>query len=229
MNPENLPEREEYKYYIPRSVYSHLMNDLGMFTKMDDNVKAKDGKYHVTSIYFDSIGLKSYFDKIEGQSKREKLRLRHYPSDIKGPLNVELKCKRGNKCIKKKVRVNRDEWQKILQGKYVGIDLFKGINHIHPFIRIDYKRKALFAKNDRKIRITVDYNVKCRRFIKGTSSKSYISALKPGAIILEIKTPNYFPFWLTAIIKKYSLNRSAISKYTLAVQSVATNSCLCVK
>ena len=221
--------REEYKYYIPLRFYPRLMEDLGMFKKMDDNAKVAGDGYHVTSIYFESIELKAYFDKIEGQANREKLRLRHYSTDRKGPLNVELKCKRGNKCIKKKVKVNQDEWDKILRGNYVGIELFRGINHMHPFVRVDYKRKAFFAKNDRNIRITVDYNVRCARFIKGLLRKSYIPAIPPGAIILEIKTPNYFPFWLTAIIKKYSLKKGAISKYTLAVQSLAVNSALSVK
>lgn len=239
MKQKNILAREEYKYYVPITIYPHLAEDLKKFTVKDGFAKSKEGFYKVSSIYFENMKMRSYFDKIDGQAKRIKLRSRYYPESRTGTHNMEFKYKIYDKSIKRKTSINQETLEQILSNKLSELntnepflsDLVKFIktNHFLPFIRIDYKRRALYGKNDKNIRITFDTEVKGSRYIKNCTSEPYIPALPGGSMILEIKTPNYFPFWLTTIIKKYSLKKSAISKYTLATQNLAINSSLYVK
>lgn len=235
------PIREEYKYHVPITVYPHLVEDLKKFTKMDSYADNAGGFYQVASIYFENMEMKSYCDKIDGLAKRTKLRLRYYPLNLNSEFSVEFKYKILDRCLKRKANINHDLWIKILYDDFTDLQQFenepilldflkfKKAYHFWPFIKIDYKRKALSGKNDKNTRITFDYDVKCSRFLKDASCEPYIPALPSGTIILEIKTPNYFPFWLTSIIKKYSLKKSAISKYALSVQNLAINSSLSIK
>ncbi|MDD5043622.1 MAG: polyphosphate polymerase domain-containing protein [Patescibacteria group bacterium] len=237
---KNFLPREEYKYYVPLSAYPFLLQDLKKFVLRDKNAP-KSGVYQVASIYFENMALRSYFDKIEGQARKIKLRLRFYPLDAESQLNIEFKYKILDQCLKVKTRVDPALLPKILADKplppaQIKNDPvlwkfleFKKINNFWPFIRIDYKREAFFAQNDRDIRITFDYDVRCCRSGSQELCKPFIPALPPGTKILEIKTPGRFPFWLAYLIKKYSLRKTSISKYSLAVQNMALNSSLSVK
>ena len=86
----------------------------------------------------------------------------------------------------------------------------------------------MFSKTDRNVRITLDRNIRCQRLVGKDHFNSSIHVGSPANVILEIKSPGYFPYWLAHIIKKYSLRRQAISKYALAVQDLAVNSSLSV-
>ena len=228
--------RVEYKYFLPENIKSAFFQDLKLFMRPDRHAKAKDSSYQVSSIYFDNMQLKSYHEKVEGQPHRAKLRVRFYPDSGNVELfNIELKIKRYDRIIKKKNVLSRKDLC-LLTGslndttfleandpvsryilKLVSFDRFL------PFLRIDYKRHAFFSLNDDKIRVTIDSDIFCGRFYPGINAGPTLPVLPRGVEILEIKTPDYFPFWLTFLMKKYSLNLSAISKYALSVQNMAAN------
>ena len=210
------------------------------FVELDKHVTKQNRFYPVYSLYFEDFGLSSYHDKLAGQINRLKMRLRFYDLDTSsGLIKTELKYKFSDLYLKRQSALDHNLFQKLINKKIFPLDTIKNpetkrflmiakYNNFRPFIRIDYERQALYAKNDKNVRITFDKNVKCSRVTTGNLKPFNIRVLPLGTIILEIKTPNYFPYWLTYIIKKYNLKRVAISKYTLAVQNLATNSSLCI-
>jgi SPX domain protein involved in polyphosphate accumulation len=237
-NGQNLSPRNEYKYFVPITKYAHLLKDIKLFAVADDNATNKDGFYTVSSIYFENLQLRSYFDKLDGLARRYKLRLRFYSMENKDEINFELKCKIFNKCIKKKTKFKSQLLPMILEENCLEeikdpilLDFInvKKANGLFPFIRIDYKRKPFFDKNDSNTRITFDYDVNCCRYEEDIDKLPWIPVVPHGNIILEIKTRECFPFWLPYLVKKYSLKKIPISKYLLAVQNVSLNSSLSIK
>lgn len=277
MKKHRIPQRIEYKYYVPLIVRPYLLEDLSKFTLFDIHAQDKKGNYKVASIYFENHALQAYHDKLAGLTERVKIRIRIYAD---GFTVCEFKYKIFDKSFKEKTKINYDLLNQLCApiseypngaprarprapsisaggtrrsrrvhaniagqsplpsakaGKKIKDPVLlhffesKKVNNLQPFIRIDYTRKAFLATNDQDVRITFDYNVKCCRFNGNLKTEPHIPVLPPDLGVLEIKTPNYFPFWLSFIIKKYSLKRTAISKYALGVQNLALNSSLIVE
>lgn len=230
-------QRSEFKYFIPLSIRPFLLDDLSKFTTYDDFSAKKNGSYDVASIYFENWAMQAYHEKIGGQQNRVKLRFRFYPPFNEGDLiNMELKIKDGMAGCKKRMKVCLKNFQEVCK---FGISelitqateieggqpfLLKRMASYRPFIRIDYRRTALVSYSDPNIRITLDQDIFCGRNNGDLENQPNIRFLPAETSILEIKSPFYFPFWLTTLIKKYSLSRSAISKYAFSTQKLAFNS-----
>jgi hypothetical protein len=77
------------------------------------------------------------------------------------------------------------------------------------------------------VRLTVDSEVRCGRFNGDlAASPTTLPVFPPLTTLLEVKTPGYFPFWLTGLVRRLDLTRCAISKYAASLQAVARNSSL---
>ncbi|MFH1459864.1 MAG: polyphosphate polymerase domain-containing protein [Candidatus Omnitrophota bacterium] len=234
--------RIEYKYYLPQHERANFINDLKKFTKKDKYGQGEDSVYQISSVYFETLGLKSYFDKLKGESDRLKLRVRFYrPLNVTGPIKVELKYRRLDKVIKKTILMSYECVQNLLKSDFNSSQLddtdplisyfikLRKAEHYYPFIRIDYSRNAFFAKNDDGIRVTIDAKTYCSRFFGDIQIKPHIPVLSEEVQILELKCQDYIPFWFVYLIKKYSLQQSSISKYLLSAQKQACNSSLFLK
>lgn len=232
--------RIEYKYFVPVEQYPHLLADLKLFTTPDVHLSPQQVSYPVSSIYFENTKLQTYHTKIDGLAKRYKLRVRSYRGSEKTVQMLEIKYKLYDTCVKERTVVDRSMVDAFLSRiPHTSSDVFKDntvlehalryrhLNQLVPFIQIDYNRQALFGLSDNKIRITIDSDIKCCRYYASSPVRPYIPVF-PGAVILEIKTADYFPYWITHLVHKYGLKRSTISKYVLSVQRVAMNSSLCV-
>ncbi len=231
--------RIEYKYYLPVDVRSYFLADLRPFTRQDSHALAK-GHYPIASIYFDTVELNAYHDKLAGALDRFKCRLRFYPPlEENSYVKAELKYKISDKIVKDASRVSYQGFLDLLQSRsrrHAGdCPVMRRIHHLiqtykfYPFMRIDYNRKAFFGSTDSGVRITIDSNIFCNRFSGNPTMQPHIPVLPPGLDVLEIKSRGYLPVWLTYLIKKYSLTRSAISKYSLGAQNLARNSSFFLK
>ena len=66
--------RHEYKFVIPYEEMLALREKLNKLLDIDRNY---DG-YMIRSLYFDSINDSDYYDKLNGEMNRKKIRLRIY-------------------------------------------------------------------------------------------------------------------------------------------------------
>ena len=230
------PSRIEYKYFIHKRIRPHILNDLLQFMHFDRHENLPDHSYKVASIYFEDHGLTSYHEKLEGQPYRKKVRVRFYPQSNLAGGNLEIKYKKLDQGFKSRITLSESVMKNLLNGniderlKELEDPFLERImvelktNGFKPFIKIDYNRVALQSKTDTSVRVTLDSDVRCTRFLRNQTVHTYISVVPRGMEILEIKSGRYFPYFLCYLIKKYSLKKSAISKYAYAVQNLGLNS-----
>ncbi len=123
----------------------------------------------VNNIYFDSLGLNSYYDNVEGQERRTKVRIRWYGEmfgDIKDPV-LEYKIKTGllgkkeSFVLKSFVLDTGFEKERIENAisaenlpEHVRIELIS----LKPVLLNCYKRKY-FLSADKNFRITIDHHL----------------------------------------------------------------------
>ena len=76
---------------------------------------AKDGKYHIRSLYFDNLDDKALREKIDGVNGREKFRIRYYNGDT-SVINLEKKSRLNGLGTKFSARLTKDEVYRIIAG-----------------------------------------------------------------------------------------------------------------
>lgn len=232
--------RIEYKYFIYKKFRPYILNDLLQFMHFDRHENLPDHSYKVASIYFEDHGLTSYQEKLEGQPYRKKTRIRFYPQSNFAGANLEIKYKNIEQGFKTKINLSESLMTDLLNGS--GNESLKTIENpvlrrvivglktsgLKPFVKIDYNRIAFYSKTDTNVRVTLDSDVKCSRFSRHLTAHTHIPVIPSEMEILEIKSGRYFPYFLCYLIKKYSLKKSAISKYAYAVQNLGLNSSMSI-
>jgi SPX domain protein involved in polyphosphate accumulation len=231
------PDRVEYKYLIPNHIISFVQKDVEMFSEFDLHSASKP--YFVSSTYFDNHRLQSYHEKLAGDNKRIKLRIRRYSKNA-DTYFVEFKIKNSGNGVKIKKTINKYQYDRLLKrdlsflvhGEHARLEdnlLFSMIKleGYRPLIEISYQRSAMVSSSDSNIRITFDTDIFCSR-ISGFSGNisTPLLVLDNKYTIMEIKGPHYFPSWLDMVLNKYDLKKAAVSKYTMSVQRLASNSTL---
>lgn len=126
-------------------------------------------KRQVNNIYFDTPGFNHYSDHVNGETSREKIRIRWYGNtfgEIKEPF-LEHKIKRGNITRKYSTRMKgffltsgllREEILSILPVQEPGFPLHI-IANLFPSLLNSYTRKY-FLSADRNFRLTLDSGIK---------------------------------------------------------------------
>lgn len=226
-----MKKRIELKYYMNVNNQEMIKNDLEKFF-IHDSFNIKKLPYKICSIYYDNYYLKSYHEKLDGNSIRSKLRIRFYKNSDTKFFNIEFKNKYGNFVLKNNLKIPIEYLDDFLKGNFLKIikktqndKIFEFIDYIKmyglkPIIIIEYDRTAYFSKTDKDVRVTIDQNIYFSKYCL-----NYKNLINPVRVfnyfncILEIKSPNYVPFYLLTIIKKYNLKLRAISKYANAIKN----------
>ena len=89
--------------------------------------------------------------------------------------------------------------------------------NLEPAMFISYEREAFFAKNDGMFRMTFDENILWRDRDLSLRKEAYGEPiLRPETSLLEIKTENSVPLWLSAFLSENGIFKMNFSKYGLA-------------
>jgi len=174
-------------------------------------------KRTVNNIYFDTLELNNYFDNVNGNSRRKKIRIRWYGElfgKIKNP-TLEIKIKNG--LLGRKLRYslhpfnlnknfNMDNILQIIQNQKIPESIKTELKFLQPTLLNKYNRKY-FLSEDKRYRITID--TKQEFYAINSISNSFIKKIKDKTnIIIELKydmpsdngvekITNAFPFRLT--------------------------------
>ena len=234
-------DRCELKYLIDYKTYKEIIKFASHFTVKDRNA-GKGGTYMVNSLYYDTTDNRLYFEKINGEKTRKKIRIRSYFDSKNGKLLrtiLEIKKKDKSTVYKEKIKLNFDDAVKLIEtsniGKYTktvsasdkrALDDTLYLKYklgLRPKIMIAYERQALFDKYTPSVRLTFDSNV-CYRTCDLTNN--YIPtekyAIPRNLMILEIKYSKYLPIWITKLIQAFDLTPTTVSKYCAAVNDSLT-------
>ncbi|MBE0539494.1 MAG: polyphosphate polymerase domain-containing protein [Ignavibacterium sp.] len=235
------PLRLEYKFLIPVLRIEELRRAINPFVYLDEYAEREINKeYTVHSIYFDTMKLDDYHDKLAGIKIRKKLRIRGYNEiDEQNIAFLEIKRKYENHISKNRAPLFFKNLEEILNtadcDKYVlkksnYIDAVNDarkffylskIKNCSPVALINYEREAYFSKHDTTLRITFDKNLRSSSLPQITDlyNEAGLKYAMPGNFILEVKFFSGFPEWLQKILRKFELKRQAVSKYTICVES----------
>lgn len=217
--------RYELKYQLNFDTYYLFLKDIIPYFKKDFFTSiANKNKYFVKSLYFDNYNFISLNDKLEGEYKRFKLRLRCY-NEIKEDnkfINVEIKNREGEKINKETCKINIDKYNNFIkynkfsdnnENVLIKFNTFIKKFSLFPCVNIEYYREVYESKLGNDIRISFDHSIKSSSAKDLFNIKSNVRLSSNSAIIMEIKTRKVLPKWLIKLIKKNSLKLIVHSKY----------------
>ncbi|MCB0153228.1 MAG: polyphosphate polymerase domain-containing protein, partial [Anaerolineae bacterium] len=231
-------DRFELKYLINKAQVSQLQKVLADYMSFDDQGD-NDGRYIITSLYYDSVDYKAYWDKVEGHRFRRKVRVRVYGNDPvqdDTPVFAEIKQRINKTLQKKRVRLpyqaalalcgegeippgdwSENEVQIIDEIRYLYYTL-----QLQPACIVSYHRLAFDGHEyDPGLRVTFDSQLKGRTHDLTLQSAGFGESrffLPPEWTILEVKANHRVPYWLTELINKHRCTLRRISKYCTALE-----------
>jgi len=213
--------RHEVKHEISYSDMLAIKQRLNAVAKADEH--AKDGKYIIRSLYFDTLKDKALNENLTGVSRREKYRIRYYNNDLTN-IRLERKTKISVLGYKDQCSITKEECEKLIEGDYswmlesgrdLIVDLY--ISFIFDCLRpksiVEYTR-APYVYDAGNVRVTFDYDIKTSSNTKDFLDKDCQSLNISGdPIILEIKWDNFLPDIIKDCIRAERCQAQAFSKY----------------
>jgi hypothetical protein len=227
--------RFELKYLADRSLIDGFRAELP--AKLDRDPYGVDGFYPVWSTYYDTRGLRFYWEKIDGEKFRRKLRIRHYgmPDDMSDatPVWVEIKQRVNRVTQKRRTRLRYADALRLCAGHQPAIYdtgdeatieeilVLTAQNHLVPTTAVGYVREAYLGRDEESgLRVTIDSRIRGRdRDLDLRLSAENRFIVPPHLSVVEVKVNERVPYWLTELIARHNVNLIRVSKY---VQSVET-------
>ncbi|WP_226961436.1 MULTISPECIES: polyphosphate polymerase domain-containing protein [Streptomyces] len=233
--------RYELKYLVPAAGVEEIRREVAARMRPDGNggpgVNGGPGGYGVWSLYYDTTGLRFYWEKIEGLRFRRKLRIRRYgelgPAPDDAQVSVEIKQ-----------RVNRvTQKRRVLLPYRLARDLCDGRRRIahpeadQPFVdevlelvqRLDlrptaitgYRREPFVGvDSDLGLRVTFDHRVRGRdRDLDLRAEAENRAIISPHLVVMEVKANERVPYWITDLAARHGLQVRRISKYCQSVEA----------
>ncbi len=223
-------DRYELKYLLQVRQSQAVLDTLAPWVRRDKNAGA-DGFYKITSLYLDSPGLDAYWEKLDGEKYRRKVRVRTYGAaasqafiEIKQRLNLGVAKRRTKLPVADAERTVRE----LCAGRHQPGDavldevfVLAMKQRLKPTVVVSYNRAAFFDARRRDLRITLDRNLKWRSHdlsIQGDPTRGKWF-LPPDWCILEVKFDRVLPSWLCTALNRHDLTIERISKYCRAVEA----------
>ncbi len=225
--------RFELKYVISEVEARRIREYVRGFLDLDEFCVGKpDFSYPVHSLYLDSEQMVTYWDTINGNKNRYKLRIRYYSDEPQAPVFIEIK-RRMNNCIKKqRAAVRRESIRAVLAGQLLSAQSLPSRNPKHlvamqnfcrlvqeirarPRVHVAYLREAYLPRTDNSARLTLDRQV--RSELDATPRLS-IEMRNPisvwgDAVVLELKFTDRFPNWFRDLVQRFNLRQCGAAKY----------------
>ena len=218
--------RHELKYSISFPDYLAISSRVGKVMKRDPHV-TDDGTYLIRSIYFDNSDDKALFEKIDGDPRREKFRIRYYNDDFSF-IVLEKKMKVGSLCQKHEAVISEADCRKLLAGDTGWMaahgsglvrELYAKMHYqvLRPRVLVSYVREP-YIFNAGNVRVTFDSQIRTSLFhpgFLGEKVQDIIATDTPGDMILEVKYGAFLPDVIRDLIQTNTARQEAFSKYAI--------------
>ena len=224
--------RFELKYLLPHKQAREFVRAISGHVHTDDNAQ-HDGFYKVASLYYDSPGLLCYWEKLDGEKYRRKVRVRTYGVEPKDAF-VEIK-QRYNLSVQKRrcrlpIDVAQDTMADIVRGTYRGgadpvsdeVFLLTQRYRYEPKLIISYNRMAFFDDYKSDLRITLDRNIRARSLSLDLTKDRLRGhhAIPPTIVLLEVKFNEVMPRWLCTTLNAFDAQIQRVSKYCQGIEAL---------
>ena len=220
--------RREQKYLITKQQYEMVVEQMSPYMRFDKF--GDNGRYTVTSLYFDNEDKDIYFETKNKLNFRQKLRLRIYDeTDLDGTAFLEVKQKYNNVVNKRRTAIplidaylyinkpceNLEENYRASNYQiFREIDHFRKLYRLEPEMVVSYDRHAFHCITDPDLRITFDENLRCRNTDLNIDYGPYGEHfIDPNLVVLEVKVTHSVPLWLARILQNLNCEQKSPSKY----------------
>ena len=226
-------QRFELKYIVKEEVALAVREFVRLYLEIDEyGATQPNFSYPVHSLYLDSEELTTYWETINGNKNRFKLRLRFYENQPTAPVYLEIKRRANEAILKQRGAVHRDAVDWLVAGHLpapeqlistdprhlVALQRFSQlVNHIHakPKARVSYLREAWISPQNNAVRVTMDRAVKCEpesrlRLSPEMRNPAHVFG---DNVVLELKFTGRFPDWFRELVRVYGLVQCSAAKY----------------
>lgn len=226
--------RREQKYLITRKQYDALLENIAPYMRADRF--GEDGNYTVTSLYFESTDHKIYFETKNKLKYRQKLRLRVYnDAELNSTAFFEVKQKHKKVVNKRRMLLPLSEAYRYLysmegdlnsietsnQQVLREIDYFRKLYHLNPEMVVSYDRHALHGITNPELRITFDFNLRCRDDDLQLENGSYGDLfIDENLVVLEVKVNDSVPLWLARMLQQLNCEQRSASKFCTSMEQL---------
>jgi len=233
-------QRLELKYKINENTALRIRDFVGSYLEPDEFAVGKpDFSYPVHSLYLDSDDMLTYWETINGNKNRFKLRLRYYSTKPDAPVFFEIKRRMNNCIMKQRGGVRRWAVDWLLAGHIPEPEHMTSTDPKHvvalqqfcqrmatlkarPKAHIYYMREAWVTAGDNSVRLTMDRQVQCERDF---TSRLPVVMENPvlvfgDEVVLELKFTQRYPVWFQDLIRAFSINITGAAKYVEGVAGV---------
>ena len=233
--------RFELKYIINEETALKVRDFVKCYLDFDEySVGKPNYSYPVHSLYLDSDDLKLYWETINGNKNRYKLRLRYYDTSPKSPVFFEIKRRMNNCIMKQRGGVRQEFVAYLLSGhlpredhllskapkQMIALQRFcELVNRIHakPKVHIFYMREA-YVSSDDQVRVTIDRAVQGEENLNlsiKTEMKNPVHCMV-NEVILELKFTNRFPNWFRDLVRMSNVMQCGAAKYVESIQNLGS-------
>lgn len=217
----DIHKRHEWKHEINKADLFAIRSRLMAVARGDPH--AKDGSYHIRSLYFDDISDRALRQKIDGVNMREKFRIRYYDFDTTF-IKLEKKSKMNGLESKYSVPLTKEEVLKILDGD---LDFMMRSPHslvqelyckmryqgLRPKTIVDYTRQP-FIYGPGNVRVTFDYNIRTGLHCTDFLNPDCVTIPAGDApILMEVKWDEFLPDIIKSAVQMPGRRVSSFSKY----------------
>lgn len=225
--------RHELKYLVSEAQAVALAEHARAFLRPDRH--APNGRYVLSSLYFDNANLRLCRESLEGVKNRYKLRIRCYSDDPEAPCFLEIKRRINQMIAKSRCRVPRSVVAPLLLERVsparvglrcddpaLGQFLFycRQID-ARPAVRVRYGRQS-FESADGDLRMTFDRQlatVVTPTAELGLNGAGW-EAVRRQPVVFELKFTNGYPGWVAQMVRAFGLTATSMSKYARSVTQV---------
>lgn len=226
-------QRREFKYIIPEDLALEIRKFVEAYLELDEyGATLENLSYPVHSLYLDSDILTTYWDTINGNKNRYKLRLRFYENRPNAPIYFEIKRRMNDAMLKQRGPVKREKVAAILGGQFPSPDDMassevKHLGAVQNFVllmndisatvkaHVAYNREAWISSSNNAIRVTMDRSVRCAPVSEARFVADMVNPVYPfgNHVVLELKFTGRFPEWFMDMVRAFGLVQCSAAKY----------------
>lgn len=231
MSYQNVFSRHELKYLITKEQKEIIIQETKENMKLDDY-----GRTIIQNLYFDTDNYRLIRHSIEKPLYKEKLRMRSYRKIINDndTVFVEMKKKYDSIVYKRRMEMPYNEaYMWLCNKKKVSKDtqIIKELEYfiqyyetLKPHVYIAYEREAYIGNKERDFRVTFDENILWRQEKLSLKEEIYgNSIIDKDYVLMEIKTSESIPLWMTNILTKEKIYKVPFSKYGHAYEDIISD------
>jgi SPX domain protein involved in polyphosphate accumulation len=228
--------RFELKYLITLQQAERFKSGLRAYLVPDEHGNS-NGRYMLTSLYYDSPELRCYWEKVDGVKFRRKLRIRRYETDEvfteETPVFVEIKQRVDRVTQKRRVLLSYAEALRLCNDRQIPdhaaddraiieeVYAFLWQYNLRPVSIVRYERQAFIGTHyDIGLRVTFDTSLSFQSHPLHLHERlSDLPMLPASLVVMEIKVNERIPYWLTEMVAAHDLQMNRISKYCRSIEA----------